>query len=206
MSDYITVAQHKETQITEKKSKFICNICHADTEKFAEEFIKTIKKKYYDARHNVYAYIIGNGDNKIKKYSDDGEPSRTGGFPVLEMLEREGICDVVCVVTRYFGGILLGTGGLIRAYTLSAQTSLEEAGKHIMQTCAVFKIKIPYSHLSTAEYIIKNTSGEIENKEYANDVIITAYTPINNKDVFLNGLCDQLNPNITIDFIGEELK
>ncbi len=204
MSQYITVAKYAQAQITEKKSKFICSICHADSEEMAEEFVKTVKKKYYDARHNVYAYIIGDGAGKIKKYSDDGEPSRTGGYPVLEMLEREGISDVVCVVTRYFGGVLLGTGGLIRAYTLSAQTGLEEAGRHVMENCEIFDITVPYNLLSTLEYIIKTCDGEIEDKQYLNDVTVTAYTKKNNAPYLIEQLEQQLSPNVTVKSLGIE--
>ncbi len=204
MSQYITVKDYAREQITEKKSKFICSICHVSTEEMAEEFIKTVKKEFFDARHNVYAYIIGSGSDKIKKYSDDGEPSRTGGFPVLEMLEKEGITDVVCVVTRYFGGVLLGTGGLIRAYTLSAQTALDTAGRHIMEYCEIFKLTVPYNLLSTLEYIIKTNEGEVEDKQYLNDVTLIAYTKKDNKDKFVSSIKQQLDPNVKIESLGIE--
>ena len=109
---YISVANTATAEIVEKKSRFISNICHVESENEATEFIDKIKKQHYSARHNVYAYILKNG---TKKYTDDGEPAKTAGLPILEMLEKQGITDVVCVVTRYFGGTLLGTGGLVRA-------------------------------------------------------------------------------------------
>ena len=122
---YIRIEKNETCEITEKKSRFIAYLAYVTTEEDAQNFVSQIKKKHYDARHNVYAYILNSGG---KKYSDDGEPSKTAGYPILEMLENEGVTDVVCVVTRYFGGTLLGTGGLIRAYTKSAKDCLEKAG------------------------------------------------------------------------------
>ena len=160
MADYISVDKQSTSEIVEKKSRFICNMKHVESEDEAVEFIKQIRKKYYDARHNVYAYIIGDGS--VKKCSDDGEPSKTAGIPIMQMLEGEGVTDVVCVVTRYFGGTLLGTGGLVRAYTLSAKTGLEASGVKVMQSANVYIITVPYAQLSTFEYIAKTHSAVIE--------------------------------------------
>ena len=168
MADYISVEKQSTSEIVEKKSRFICNMKHVESEDEAVEFIKQMRKKYYDARHNVYAYIIGDGS--VKKCSDDGEPSKTAGIPIMQMLEGEGVTDVVCVVTRYFGGTLLGTGGLVRAYTLSAKTGLETSGVKVMQSANVYIITIPYTHLSTFEYIAKSHNATIEDKVYAEDV------------------------------------
>lgn len=171
--NYITIQNFATAEITEKKSRFICNIGHVESEEDAVEFIKEIKKKHYDARHNVYAYIIGDGT--YKKCSDDGEPSRTAGVPIMQMLESEGITDVVCVVTRYFGGTLLGTGGLVRAYTLSAKEGLLKAGIKRLKLCDVFNVTVPYPMLSTVEYIIKSHEAIIEDKVFAEDVSMQIY-------------------------------
>ena len=168
MADYISVDKQSTSEIVEKKSRFICNMKHVESEDEAVEFIRQIRKKYYDARHNVYAYIIGDGS--VKKCSDDGEPSKTAGIPIMQMLEGEGVTDVVCVVTRYFGGTLLGTGGLVRAYTLSAKTGLETSGVKVMQSANVYIITVPYAQLSTFEYISKTHGANIEDKVYAEDV------------------------------------
>lgn len=202
-TSYITVKGSASEQIAEKKSKFICSIAHVQSEIEAEDFIKSAKKKYYDARHNVYAYIIGTGANKVKKYSDDGEPSRTGGFPVMEMLEQQGVTDVVCVVTRYFGGILLGTGGLIRAYTAAAQKALVSAGKSVLTLCSIIKITVPYNLLSNLEYIIKDIAV-IESKDFANDVTITVYTQ--NEEQVINAVTQKFGIGIKCETVGTQYK
>ncbi len=167
---YISVAKEATAEITEKKSRFIANIRHAETEEEAAEFIEKIKKQHYNARHNVYAYILSNG---VKKYTDDGEPSKTAGLPILEMLEKQGITDVVCVVTRYFGGTLLGTGGLVRAYTEAAKEGVNAAGIVTMTKCELLELKVPYTHLGSVEYLLKNMGADCEDKNYAQDITLT---------------------------------
>ena len=123
-----TINKNISGEIVEKKSKFIANIFYVETEVEAEEYIKQIKKQFYDAKHNCFAYVIK--DDKggvIKKFSDDGEPSGTAGAPMLEVLNKQKIENVLVVVTRYFGGILLGTGGLVRAYTRSNANSIRKS-------------------------------------------------------------------------------
>lgn len=120
-----TLSTYIEAELKEKKSRFIAHLNPAKSEQEALQFIADIKKKNATARHNVYAYILGDG---TARYTDDGEPHHTAGLPILELLKHEDIQNVVCVVTRYFGGILLGTGGLVRAYTGSVKSALEKAG------------------------------------------------------------------------------
>lgn len=196
MADYISVDRQSTSEIVEKKSRFICNMKHVETEDEAIEFIKQMRKKYYDARHNVYAYIIGDGS--VKKCSDDGEPSKTAGIPIMQMLEGEGVTDVVCVVTRYFGGTLLGTGGLVRAYTLSAKTGLETSGVKVMQSANVYIITVPYSHLSTFEYIAKTHDAVIEDKVYAEDVAAKVSIVETGADAFEKELSDKLGTAIQV--------
>ena len=190
MADYISVDKQSTSEIIEKKSRFICNMKHVETEDEAVEFIRQIRKKYYDARHNVYAYIIGDGS--VKKCSDDGEPSKTAGIPIMQMLEGEGITDVVCVVTRYFGGTLLGTGGLVRAYTLSAKTGLETSGVKVMQSANVYVVTVPYSQLATFEYIAKSHSANIEDKVFAEDVSARVSIADANAAAFEKDVADKL--------------
>ena len=114
-------------EIVEKKSRFIVNLFYVDSVEEAEEKIKIIKKRYYDAKHNCFAYIVNDDKVFIKKSSDDGEPSGTAGAPMVEILEKQGLANLLIVVTRYFGGILLGTGGLVRAYSDSLKKALEKA-------------------------------------------------------------------------------
>ena len=198
-SDYITVDKQSLSEIVEKKSRFICNMKHIKTEDEALEFIKQIKKKYYDARHNVYAYIIGDGS--IKKCSDDGEPSKTAGIPIMQMLEGEGVTDVVCVVTRYFGGTLLGTGGLVRAYTLSAKTGLEQSGIKILRPSVIFTITLPYAQMSNIEYICKTFDAEIEDKIFAEDISIKLSVEQSKSDEFINVVNEKIGISAKIDVV-----
>lgn len=201
---YTTVDKQATAEITEKKSRFICNIKHTESEDDAVDFIRQIKKKHYDARHNVYAYIIGNGS--VKKCSDDGEPSKTAGVPIMQMLESEGITDVVCVVTRYFGGTLLGTGGLIRAYTASAKEGLGAAGIKKLQLCNVYVITVPYGKLSTAEYLIAGSGAVIEDKVFAQDVSLSVHILSENASKFADDLTEKLGNDIKIEFCEQAYK
>ena len=167
---YISVEKASTAEITEKKSRFIANIIHAETEDEVNAFIEKIRKEHYSARHNVYAYILSNG---VKKYTDDGEPSKTGGFPILEMLEKQGITDVVCVVTRYFGGTLLGTGGLIRAYTEAAKQGLIASGTVTMKKCELIELTLSYANLGSVEHLLKKHGAVCEDKSYAENITLT---------------------------------
>ena len=198
MSNYISVDKQSTSEIVEKKSRFICSMKHVESEEEAVEFIKQIRKKYYDARHNVYAYIIGDGS--VKKCSDDGEPSKTAGIPIMQMLEGEGVTDVVCVVTRYFGGTLLGTGGLVRAYTLSAKTGLEASGVKIMQSANLYIITLPYSQFSTFEHIAKTHNAIIEDKAFAEDVSMKVSVLADNADRFVRYITDKLGTAAAVSF------
>ena len=124
MSEYFVPAGSGEAECVEKRSSFLGHVRFVETEDAARGFINEMKKKHYDARHNCWCYIIRGG---AVRYSDDGEPQGTAGLPMLEVFKREGVENVVCVVTRYFGGVLLGTGGLLRAYTKSAKDALGKA-------------------------------------------------------------------------------
>ena len=201
---YITVDKQATAEITEKKSRFICNIRHTESEEDAVEFIKQIKKKHYDARHNVYAYIIGDGS--VKKCSDDGEPSKTAGVPIMQMLESEGVTDVVCVVTRYFGGTLLGTGGLIRAYTASAKEGLGDAGLKKLQLCNVYIITVPYGKLSTAEYLISGAGAVIDDKVFSQDVALSVHILSENAEKFVSDITEKLGNDINVDFCEQAYK
>lgn len=195
LEKYITVSQYASDEICEKKSRFIAYMTHIETKEEAEEFISSIKKKHYDARHNVYAYILSSGE---KKYSDDGEPSKTGGFPVLEMLEKENITDVVCVVTRYFGGTLLGVGGLIRAYTLAAKCALDKAGKKEKQMCDILETSINYSDLDSFIHITEEMKIEVIMKEYSEKISLTLSSPVSETDIYIKKITEQFNGNIIL--------
>ena len=126
MSEYLVPFEDAESEFTEKRSRFISHIWRVETEAEARERIEEMKKRYYDARHNCWCYRLREGG--VERYSDDGEPQGTAGQPMLNVFQRENVNDVVCVVTRYFGGILLGAGGLVRAYSAAAKDALDGAG------------------------------------------------------------------------------
>ena len=171
---YIRIEKNETCEITEKKSRFIAYLAYVTTEEDAQSFVAQIKKKHYDARHNVYAYILNSGG---KKYSDDGEPSKTAGYPILEMLENEGVTDVVCVVTRYFGGTILGTGGLIRAYTKSAKDCLEKAGVKKMILCDTVNLTFDYAYLNKIEHMLKTENLVTKDKTFLENVTLTVISP-----------------------------
>ena len=134
MESFISIKENIQTELVVKKSKFICNLIKVETQEEAENMIKKMKKKYYDARHNCVAYRVMENEQIVEKSSDDGEPSGTAGGPMLNILQKNNLCNILVVVTRYFGGILLGTGGLVRAYsdvTLQAIDSIEKVEKTI---------------------------------------------------------------------------
>ena len=182
---YLTVEKKASAELIEKKSKFIGNICHVGSEEEAIAFVKFIKKQYYDANHSAYAYITEN----TKRYSDDGEPAKTAGLPILDMLDNQNLTDVVCVVTRYFGGILLGTGGLVRAYTGAAKLALDEAGIKKMLLHDKYIFTIPYSIFDSVKYIATECGCTFTNCEYTD--IITAEAVCLKEDS--QNLIDKLN-------------
>ena len=198
---YISVDKQSESEIVEKKSRFICNMKHIESEEEALDFIKQIKKKYYDARHNVYAYIIGDGS--VKKCSDDGEPSKTAGIPIMQMLEGERVTDVVCVVTRYFGGTLLGTGGLIRAYTKAAKDCLAVCGLLKKTMCDIVEINCEYTFLRKVEHILKTGGYLVDNIDYGESVIVRVICEKAKTAVLFNEITDAFSINVSAKAVDE---
>lgn len=174
---YKVVWKGGEAEITEKKSRFIAHVAPAETEEEALAFIEEIKKKYWDARHNCTAYSIG-ADQPILRCSDDGEPSKTAGMPMMEVLQGEGLHNVVVVVTRYFGGTLLGTGGLIRAYTKSTQEGIKSSQiitKHLGKR---IEVRCDYSTSGKIQYVAASGSVPILNIQYTDEVTFDFVVPI----------------------------
>lgn len=159
------------TEIIEKKSRFIANLFYVETPQEAENKIKQIKKKYYDAKHNCFAYITLNGNEIQKKCSDDGEPSGTAGAPMLEILEKQSIYNVVVIVTRYFGGILLGTGGLVRAYSDSLKEVIKKSTLVEQEPGYEAEIKLPYADFEKFKYYCNKNNINIINSEYSDFII-----------------------------------
>lgn len=172
MDEFVTVLENGETEIIEKKSKFIANLFYVENAQEAETIIKEIKKKYYDARHNCIAYRVME-DKIIEKASDDGEPSGTAGSPMLNILQKHNLVNVLIIVTRYFGGILLGTGGLVRAYSEATLKVLNEVRKVEKCRGIVIKTTLDYNNLELLKYYCKNNNIEITNIEYSDKIECT---------------------------------
>ena len=167
-TDYKTVKNESYGEFTEKRSRFIGYVKPVKTEVEATEFINSIRSKHWDARHNVYAYSLREGN--IKRYSDDGEPSGTAGMPVLDVITKNEVYDVCVVVTRYFGGVLLGTGGLVRAYSQGAKTALESGQVVLMQNCLVCSLSCTYNQYGKISSLIPETGGVIDDSVFESDV------------------------------------
>lgn len=172
MEEFITILKNETAEIVEKKSKFIANLFHVESVEEAENRIKDIKKKYHDARHNCIAYRVAENGQIIEKSSDDGEPSGTAGGPMLNILQKNNLCNLVIVVTRYFGGILLGTGGLVRAYSEATQQAIEKSTKVIKVIGREMIIELDYSNLEKFKYYCKNNNINIKKIDYMDNIIL----------------------------------
>ena len=172
MEEFITILKNETAEIVEKKSKFIANLFHVESVEEAENRIKDVKKKYHDARHNCIAYRVVENGQIIEKSSDDGEPSGTAGGPMLNILQKNNLCNLVIVVTRYFGGILLGTGGLVRAYSEATQQAIEKSTKVIKVMGREMIIELDYSNLEKFKYYCKNNNINIKKIDYMGNIIL----------------------------------
>lgn len=173
---YRTIYRGGEGEIMEKKSRFIATVVPVGSEEEALHFIESIRKKYWDARHNCYAYVIGKR-GELKRFSDDGEPGGTAGKPILEVLTGEGLCDTAVVVTRYFGGTLLGTGGLVRAYGAAAKAGI--AASTVINKVPGMKLSIAtdYTGLGKIQYILGRRGIEVLDTVYTEKVEMEALVP-----------------------------
>ena len=198
MSEFKTILEKELTaEIVEKKSKFIANLFFVESVTDAEEKVKIIKKKYYDARHNCFAYIVCENGQITKRSSDDGEPSGTAGAPMLEILDKQGIANVLVVVTRYFGGILLGTGGLVRAYSDSLKKALENATFVRQEPGYEMDVSIEYSNLENFKYYCSKNNIIITNYTYLSNVICRIELNDIEKGRLNNDFLNQNNLKIT---------
>lgn len=171
MDSYTTVEGEAVAEIVEKKSRFIASVCHVETEAEALDFLERIRSENRMARHNVYAYVLREGSRV--RYSDDGEPQKTAGLPTLEAIQHAGLTDVIVVVTRYFGGILLGTGGLVRAYTQSAQAGLAAAGKVTVSRCVDVVVDLAYPLYEQALRLVEESNAKVSRTDFTDEVRLT---------------------------------
>ena len=174
MSEYATIAGRCVAEIEEKKSRFIAHLAHVESEDEALAFLEEIRAEHRMARHNVYAYILrGEGASERIRYSDDGEPQKTAGLPTLQTLQHAGLTDIACVVTRYFGGALLGTGGLVRAYTQATQAAISESKRVTVSVCIDITLRIAYPLYDQMVRIAADCSAKTLDTQYADAVTLT---------------------------------
>lgn len=202
IKEYKTVLNEAVAQTEEKKSRFIASVKPVNSEDEALKFIEKLKTQYWDATHNVYAYHIVE-DNVIQRFSDDGEPSGTAGIPVLEVIKRMGLQDVVVVVTRYFGGTLLGAAGLIRAYGKCAAAGIEVANIVKRQLCREIMIIVEYTVFGKVQNMLIAEEHIIKEVKYEQDVELTVFTPIDLTEIFVRQLTELTNARAIIDLKGE---
>ncbi len=199
--EYKTIKQQSQARFTEKKSEFIGYASPVQTEENAITFIESIKSMHRRAKHNVYAYSIR--ENNIIRYSDDGEPQGTAGVPVLDMMRKNDITDTVIVVTRYFGGILLGTGGLVRAYSQAAKFALKNGLITTMRYFSNLSIVCEYSVFGKISALILNFSGFIDDTAFSDIVSVKCHIPIENVKSLFEKIREATGGNAIISTMGE---
>lgn len=196
---YLAVYEGGEGEIVEKKSRFIATVRPVETEEDAVSFIGEMKKKYWDARHNCSAFVIGERQ-EMTRCSDDGEPAQTAGRPMLDVLLREGVTNVAVVVTRYFGGVLLGTGGLVRAYQAATQAGL--AASKIIEKCRGTRLMVrtDYNGLGKLQYLFGQQQLTVCDTEYTADVALTVLVPLLQKEAVYRSIVEQTNGGACLEW------
>lgn len=203
MDEYLVPTAFGEGEFIEKKSRFIGRVWPVDTEEEALEIIQQMKKKHYDATHNCWAYIIRDG---AVRFSDDGEPGGTAGMPMLQVLQREGLFNVVCVVTRYFGGILLGAGGLVRAYTKGAKLGVDAAGKSMKRVWTALYVPCPYSYYERVKLEAAAFGGIARSTDFGSEVELELLFPEDKTQEFIRRLTDMTSGAVETMELGQEYR
>lgn len=203
MTEYFIPTGAGESEYVEKRSRFLGHVRPVESEEEARAFIAEMKKEHYDARHNCWCYIIRGG---AERYSDDGEPQGTAGIPMLEVLRREGVTNAVCVVTRYFGGVLLGAGGLLRAYTKSAKDALDAAGISVVRRWAEAELNCSYSTAERLKTQIAAAGGTVTDTQYGAAVTIRVLVPEECVEDFCAKITDATNGTVAVTLTGEAMR
>ena len=201
-SSYKTVFTESETLLVEKKSKFISHVKPVKNEEEALSYLAEMRAKYSDARHNVYAYVID--ENNIFRYSDDGEPSGTAGMPVLDTIRKEGLVDVVVVITRYFGGTLLGTGGLVHAYSQSAKQGLLESKIVEMNLSDILSVRVDYSLIGKMQHKFVTDGYTLEDTIFESDVNFIVSSPIDKTERLIADIIELTNGNAKCEVVDKK--
>ena len=202
MKEYKTVRLQSCDEFIEKKSRFIGYVKPVETQEQAVDFINKIKSKHWDATHNVSAYVLR--ENNIQRSSDDGEPSGTAGVPTLDVLLKEGVVDACVVVTRYFGGTLLGAGGLIRAYSHASKIALDSGNIITMAPCKVLSVSVDYSFYDRLNILLNEFNANIENSEFTDCVTVAFSIRANSVELLQEKLTQQSNGKYLLKEIGEK--
>jgi len=203
MSHYYTVKQSGSHEVIIQKSRFIGHIARAETEADAQAFIQSIQKKHHNATHNCFAYIIGEQDQH-QKANDDGEPSGTAGIPMLEVLKRLSLKNTVVVITRYFGGVKLGAGGLIRAYSSVTSETVKAIGVVQRERMQGYRVLIEYPLLGKVQNFLTESNYLIEHIEYLENVQLDVYVPIEQTEQFNSEIIDVTNGDVTLSTIEQK--
>ena len=199
MTEYIVPYQDAESEFTEKRSRFISHIWRVETEAEARERIEEMKKRYYDARHNCWCYLLQEGG--VVRYSDDGEPQGTAGQPMLNVFQRESVTNVCCVVTRYFGGVLLGAGGLVRAYTKGAKDAVDAAQIKCMAEAVKLAVTVDYGLYGRLAQVFADFDARVEDERFADNVRIVLHIRAENSQKLTDKLVDVCNGAVSVEEI-----
>ncbi|MBU5434595.1 YigZ family protein [Pseudoflavonifractor sp. MSJ-37] len=204
MTEYLIPTGAAETEFTEKRSRFIGHVWRVESEEAARACIDAMKKRYHDARHNCWCYLVREGG--IVRYSDDGEPQGTAGQPMLGVFQKEEVTNVCCVVTRYFGGILLGAGGLVRAYTRSAKDALDAAGISVVRRWVDVAVPCPYSFFERMKLEVESFGGVLGETEYGAEVVVHALLPEGSVEEFRSRVTELTAGGSAAQVVGETFK
>lgn len=202
MNEYKTVEFESSDDFVEKKSKFIGYVKPVKTQTEASEFINSIKSKHWDATHNVYAYVLK--ENNIQRYSDDGEPSGTAGVPVLDVILKNNLVDVCVVVTRYFGGTLLGAGGLVRAYSHGSKIAVESGNIITMALCKILTVSVDYNFYERLNNLLNDFGANIESTDFSDKIKIVFSLKEQSVDALSEKLTDMSNGTYSLTVTGEK--
>ena len=197
---YVTLGGEGTATIEEKRSEFIGYAAHVQSEAGAQTFVKRIKAKHHDARHNVFAYVLG---DTVQRYSDDGEPQGTAGIPVLDVLRKSGVTDACIVVTRYFGGILLGAGGLVRAYTAAAKAALDVAGTLTMERYAELRLRLSYADYQKLSAKLDTLGAVTDAVDFGGEVTLDVALKVTAKVRFTEAVRELFAGRVSVEVRGE---
>ena len=203
MEEYLVPTGYGEDEFTEKKSRFIGRVWPVETEEEALAKIAEMKKQHYDATHNCWAYVLKSG---AMRFSDDGEPGGTAGNPMMQVLQKENIFNVVCVVTRYFGGTLLGAGGLVRAYTKGAKIAIDAAGKSMKRVWSVLYIPCPYTFYERVKLETEAFGGVIRDTQFGAEVELEILVAQPQAQAFLDKILDMTSGTVEGMETGQEYR